>query len=163
MMDTLTTTTKGNLQRAQIFEVDEAGEQKKPGIVVNCHFNPYEYTVSKSNSYTEKAKNKGDTPQVTFAKAGSQTLKLSLIFDTYEEGKDVSRITSDLWKLMETKTRGKGKKAEKIPPPEVAFHWGVFHFGSHYRYDPKVYHVHQRWHSCTGQGGCDLYPAQRSQ
>lgn len=121
-------TTKGNLQRAQIFEVDENGKQKGGGIVVSCTFNPYEYTVSKSNSYSEKAKNKGDTPQVTFSKAGSQTLKLSLVFDTYEEGEDVSRITSNLWKLMETKTTKKGKKTEKIPPPEVAFSWGVFHF-----------------------------------
>ncbi|MCB9076729.1 MAG: LysM peptidoglycan-binding domain-containing protein [Anaerolineaceae bacterium] len=122
------TTTKGNLQRAQIFEVDDSGEKKGGGIVVNCTFNPYEYTVSKSNSYSEKAKNNGDTPQVTFSKAGAQTLKLNLIFDTYEEKTDVSIITNKLWKLMETRTRGEGQNTEKIPPPEVAFSWGVFHF-----------------------------------
>lgn len=121
-------TTKGDLQRARIFEVDEKGEKKKSGgVVVECMFNPFEYTVSKSNSYSEKAKNKGDTPQMTFSKAGPQTLKLSLIFDTYEDGEDVSKMTNKLWKLMETKA-GKGKKKDKEPPPEVAFSWGVFHF-----------------------------------
>jgi hypothetical protein len=121
-------TTRGDLQSAQIYEVNENGKKKTGGIEISCTFNPFEYTVSKSNSYSEKAKNKGDTPQVTFSKAGAQTLKLNLIFDTYEEGTDISRTTSKLWKLMETKTTGKGKKTKKVPPPEVAFHWGVFHF-----------------------------------
>jgi nucleoid-associated protein YgaU len=121
-------TTRGKLDSAKILEVDKAGEKKPGGISIDCMFNPFEYTVSKSNSYAEEAKNQGDTPQVQFKKAGSQTLKLSLMFDTYETGEDVSKITNDLWKLMESKTRKDGKKNKKIPPPEVAFEWGVFFF-----------------------------------
>jgi hypothetical protein len=121
-------TNKVKLEKAQVYEVDEAGKGKRDGVGVECMFNPFEYTVSKTNSYTEDPKNNSDTPQFQFTKAGAQTLRLSLTFDTYEQDTDVSRITSQLWKLMESKTRNEGNKNKKVPPPEVAFHWGVFHF-----------------------------------
>ncbi len=119
--------TRGDLQPASIYEVNKKGKYTG-GILVECMFNPFEYTVSKSNSYTTTAKNQGDTPLVQFKQAGAQTLKLSLFFDTYEKSKDVSMITNKLWKLMEAKTRQEGSENKKVPPPEVAFHWGVFHF-----------------------------------
>jgi hypothetical protein len=91
-------------------------------------FNPFEYTVSKSNSYEEKSRNNSDVPQIEFKKSGPQTLKLSLTFDTYEAGTDVSLDTNKLWKLMESKTRQESGNDSKVPPPEVAFEWGVFRF-----------------------------------
>jgi nucleoid-associated protein YgaU len=91
-------------------------------------FNPFEYSVSKSNTYQEESQNRSDVPEVEFKKAGPQTLKLSLTFDTYEDGEDVSQTTRKLWKLMESKTRREGNRNKKIPPPEVAFEWGVFKF-----------------------------------
>jgi nucleoid-associated protein YgaU len=121
--------TRSGLVAAQIYEVDESGN-KKGGVCVDCMFNPYEYTVSKSNSYSEKSSNGSDVPQVEFKKAGAQTLKLTLVFDTYDTGEDVSKTTVELWKLMESKTREDSGKNEKIPPPEVAFEWGGFKFRS---------------------------------
>lgn len=113
------------LATARIYEVNKDGKDLKQ-LSVDCMFNPYEYTVSKSNSYSEKPRNRSKTPQFEFAKAGSQTLKLNLIFDTYEAEEDVSKITRNLWKFMEPKTaEGGNKKAE---PPQVAFEWGVFKF-----------------------------------
>ena len=120
--------TRGNLVAAQIYEVDDSGEKKSGGVSVDCMFNPFEYTVSKTNTYEEKSRNRSDVPQVEFKKAGAQTLKLSLIFDTYEADEDVSLETNKLWKLMEAKTRQEGNRNRKIPPPEVAFEWGVFRF-----------------------------------
>ncbi len=120
--------TRGNLVAAQIYEVDTSGEKKSGGIAVSCMFNPFEYSVSKTNTYEEKSKNKSDVPHVEFKKAGAQTLKLVLTFDTYESGDDVSLETRKLWKLMESKTRQEGNKKKKVPPPEVAFEWGVFRF-----------------------------------
>ena len=120
-------TTRGNLVTARIYEVDDSGNEKGGGISVNCMFNPFEYTVSKSNQYEEKSQNNSDVPQVEFKKSGPQVLRLSLIFDTYEKGDDVSRQTNQLWKLMEAKTRQDSGQS-KVPPPEVAFHWGVFRF-----------------------------------
>lgn len=110
-----------SFQKAKIKEVDGSLE-------VPCMFNPYEYKVSKSNSYSEKSKNDADTPQMEFKSAGSQTLTLSLIFDSFEKKEDVSMKTRELWKFMETKTNKKSGKGKKVPPPEVFFEWGVFQF-----------------------------------
>ncbi len=119
--------TLSKLQKARIFEVDKDGKENG-GISITCLFNPFEYTVSKTNSFDEKSKNNSDVPHVEFTKAGAQTLKLNLVFDTYETDKDVSLITNKLWKLMETKTRQESDRKKKIPPPDVAFEWGVFRF-----------------------------------
>jgi hypothetical protein len=118
---------QSSLKKAKIYEVRKDGTPK-PGICVTCMFNPYEYTVSKSNTFREKPKNRADTPQAEFSKAGAQTLRLSLVFDTYESKKDVSQETRPLWKLMLTRTQKESRKGKKVEPPRVAFHWGVFKF-----------------------------------
>ncbi|HEB65823.1 MAG TPA: LysM peptidoglycan-binding domain-containing protein [Chloroflexi bacterium] len=125
---TIMANTRGNLVPARIYEVDDSGEAKSGGVSVDCMFNPYEYTVTKVNTYEEKSRNNADVPQVEFKKAGPQMLRLKLFFDTYESGEDVSLTTNRLWKLMESKTRQESNRARKIPPPEVAFEWGVFRF-----------------------------------
>jgi len=123
--------TRGNLVPAQIYEVDKNGEKTGGGLSVTCMFNPYEYSVSKSNSYAENPQQQSDTPQGEFFKSGAQTLKLVLIFDTYEEDSDVSQVTNKLWKFMLTKTKEESHQNEKIEPPQVAFEWGVFKFVSY--------------------------------
>jgi hypothetical protein len=120
--------TRGNLQAARIYEVTESGDEKSGGISVDCMFNPFEYTVTKTNTYKEERSNRSDVPGFEFEKAGPQSLKLTLVFDTFEEGEDVSRETNKLWKLMESKTRREGNRNRKVPPPEVACEWGVFRF-----------------------------------
>jgi hypothetical protein len=123
--------TRGQLVAAKIFEVDSQGHEKGGGISVSCMFNPFEYSVSKSNTYDERPRNNADTPQGEFFKSGSQTLKLNLTFDTYESGEDVSLETNKLWKFMLTKTQESRRQNEKIQPPQVAFEWGVFRFVSY--------------------------------
>ena len=123
--------TRGNLVAARIYEVDNGGEPVGGGLSVSCMFNPFEYSISKSNSFEEKPRNRSDTPQGEFFKSGSQTLKLVLIFDTYEADSDVSLETNKLWKFMMTKTRKESRQNEKIEPPQVAFEWGVFKFVSY--------------------------------
>jgi nucleoid-associated protein YgaU len=122
------TKTRGNLAAAQICEVTEKGTRKEPGLKVLCMFNPYEYRITKTNSFNQKPKNDADVTQAEFQSAGPQTLTLSLYFDTYEENKDVSQTTRELWKFMQTKGQKKSKKGKKVPPPQVAFEWGVFFF-----------------------------------
>lgn len=120
--------TRSNLQAARIYEATSSGEEKGGGVAVNCMFNPFEYTVSKTNTYKEESRNRSDVPSFEFEKAGPQSLKLTLLFDTYEDDTDVSLETNKLWKLMESKTRREGNRTKKVPPPEVAFEWGVFRF-----------------------------------
>ena len=67
--------TRSNLVAARIYEVDEDGKSKGGGLTVACMFNPFEYTVTKSNTYEEKPKNDADTPQTEFKKSGAQTLE----------------------------------------------------------------------------------------
>lgn len=123
--------TRGQLVAAKIFEVDSQGHEKGGGISVSCMFNPFEYSVSKSNTYDERPRNNADTPQGEFFKSGSQILKLNLTFDTFESGEDVSLETNKLWKFMLTKTQESRRQNEKIEPPQVAFEWGVFRFVSY--------------------------------
>jgi len=123
--------TRSNLVAARIYEVDEDGNSKAGGLTVACMFNPFEYTVTKSNTYEEKPKNDADTPQGEFFKSGAQKLDLDLIFDSYESGDDISQVTNKLWKFMMTKTKPEASQNEKISPPQVAFEWGVFRFVSY--------------------------------
>src|SRR5919108_2566532 len=121
------TSLNSDLQHAQIYDVNAKGEDVR-SIVVNCMFNPSEYTVSKQNGFEEKKTQKGKTSLAEFSKVGSQTLKLSLIFDTYEKGTDVSKLTRDLWKFMKPKENSETRKKPKGQPIQVAFEWGVFRF-----------------------------------
>jgi nucleoid-associated protein YgaU len=89
-------------------------------------FNPTEYTVSKSNSFKEDKKQKGQSARAEFEKVGSQSLKLSLIFDSYEKGEDVSKETRKLWEFMKPKEQKTSRKKPKDIPVQVAFEWGVF-------------------------------------
>jgi nucleoid-associated protein YgaU len=97
-------------------------------------FNPYEYTISKRNTYQHKAKNNADVVHAEFKEAGSQQLRLNLTFDTYEERENnpqsIVAVMNTLWQFMEVKTNKKkrSKKDQKVPPPYVAFEWGVFRF-----------------------------------
>jgi len=123
--------TTGDLVPAKIVAVSKSsGAPLGSPPPVPCLFNPFEYTVSKSNTWEEKS-GENDTPTAEFKKAGAQTLKLQLFFDTYEfpePANDVSLITNLLWKFMEVKSNDEGEQGEKIPPPWVAFEWGVFRF-----------------------------------
>jgi Contractile injection system tube protein/LysM domain len=122
------TSLKTDLVHAKIYEVDAKGEPVGNGISVECMFNPAEYTVSKQNQYKEGKKQKGTAPPTEFSSVGSQSLKLSLMFDTYEKGTDVSKLTRKLWLFMKPKENSENKKKPKGEPIQVAFEWGVFRF-----------------------------------
>ncbi len=117
--------TRGGLEAARIYSVTKAGVEDGK-ISVSCTFNPYEYSVSKTNSFETKPQNGGNTPDFQFKQAGPQTLKLALYFDTYELNQDVSKTTVNLWRMMEPVKEGSAN--QKKEPPRVAFEWGVFLF-----------------------------------
>jgi hypothetical protein len=122
-------TTRGHLQAAVICEIDdETGDPKEGGISVACMFNPFEYTVRKTNTYRENPQNRVDSSHQEFYSAGAQELSLKLTFDTYETGEDVTDTTNHLWQFMNFRTREENGQEQKIPPPRVAFEWGEFRF-----------------------------------
>ena len=121
--------TKGGLARDRIFEVDDHREKVGGGFEVACMFNPFEYTLAKSNSFKEPDATKGaSAPKAEFSKGGAQTLQISLLFDTYEIGGDVQNITNILWQMMTVKEKPNKKPDEKDSPPMVAFTWASFYF-----------------------------------
>jgi len=139
--------TRSGLASARILEIedvniDKAGRfklkdvvQSAGGIEVACMFNPYEYTVTKSNSFAElESANGGNSPRAQFQKAGPQTLQLRLLFDTYgswqgkEEFTSVTEHTNKLWQLMAVKTKQGNNPQDKDSPPLVAFIWGKLYF-----------------------------------
>lgn len=128
-------TTRSGLQAARIIEVDERGKPVADPIIVHCMFNPYEYTISQSNTFKEQdIANTTNTPKAELSKIGAQTLKLNLLFDAFEEleaisRQDVVRETKKLWKFMSAKPEAQsGDRNDKRYTPLVAFHWGTFYF-----------------------------------
>src|SRR5262245_32797852 len=109
------------LEHAKIYEVDKKGEPVNGGIEIPCMFNPAEYTVSKQNQFKTKDTQKGTASDAEFQSIGSQSLKLSLMFDTYETGDDVSQKTRPLWDMMKPKQSKQGKPSSKDKPIQVAF------------------------------------------
>lgn len=126
-----------SLASARIVKVTEGLSPIIDASAVKCMFNPYEYTLSKSNSFKEqKSANGKNSPKAELSKAGAQTLKLSLIFDTYGTGEDVSLTTDKLWKFMRVADDARPDKRpkdkhDKREVPLVAFQWGVFFFVSY--------------------------------
>ena len=123
--------TRGNLEAATIYEVDENGNRRDGGHTVACMFNPYEYTVSKTNTFSEEPANDSNTPHAELSNSGAQTLRVKLTFDTYETGEDVTQETNKLWRFMMRTENASGSGNERSETPQVAFEWGVFKFVSY--------------------------------
>lgn len=113
--------TKGQLTPAKLTNLSD-------NTVVNFMFNPFEYTISKTNSWEKKVVTGKNMPEMTFSSGGAMSLKLTLHFDTYEELKDVRQYTDKLWKMMFIDTSKKNSKSNKSAPPPVAFEWGRLYF-----------------------------------
>ncbi len=113
--------TKGGLSPAKITNL-------ATNKSVNFMFNPYEYTLSKQNSWNKKPVIGKNLPQVTFQQGGAQTLSLTLYFDSLEAGSDVRVYTDELWKMMMIDDSTENAKSGKGAPPPVAFEWGRLYF-----------------------------------
>lgn len=98
---------------------------------IKCFFNPKEYTLTKQNKWEEKTAKGEKVPHMEFGGGGPISLKLQLLFDTYEDhdgwrgGKDVRVYTRGLWRLMEVPKDKKHPKTDKGEPPHCRFEWGA--------------------------------------
>lgn len=108
-----------------------------PLQVVPLLFNPTEFTVDKSNSYTEVNIPGLPSSLFQFVKGGARTLTMDLFFDTYEAGLDV-RLFTDLitgWDAGAIySSLAFGRKglmdldADLHAPPVCLFIWGSYVF-----------------------------------
>lgn len=113
--------TKGGLAPATITNV-------KTKEVVKFMFNPFEYSITKSNTWQAKPVVGVNLPMVTFQQGGPQTISLQLHFDNLADGKDVRQFTAPLWKMMMIDQQTKNPRSGKGQPPNVIFAWGKLHF-----------------------------------
>jgi hypothetical protein len=114
--------TKGGLARAKLINLGTKEE-------VPCMFNPFEYTLTKSNSWGVEPAKGQNVPKPNFTQGGKQVLKLTLIFDALAEKQgDVRKYTDALWKMMMVDENKKNRESGKSQPPEVAFEWGRLYF-----------------------------------
>ncbi len=113
--------TKGGLAPATLTNLDT-------NEVVNFMFNPFEYTLTKRNTWQDKPVTGQNLPYINFQQGGAITLKLTLHFDSQAEGKDVRNYTDKLWKMVLINEAKVDAKTGKGQPPPVVFDWGKLHF-----------------------------------
>ena len=84
-------------------------------------FNPEEYSLEKGNTFSEIGIPGVMVPPVQYIRGNSSSLSMELFFDTYEDAKDVRRITRRLTRLLEH---------DRITdaPPILLFSWGSVNF-----------------------------------
>jgi hypothetical protein len=114
-------TTRGGLEPAVIVNKDT--DEK-----VHCMFNPNEYTLAKTNQWTQEKEKGKNISKLRFSQGGSQTLKLQLFFDTYAEGTDVRQHTDPLWQMLMINADKANHRTNKSEPPKVSFEWGGLQF-----------------------------------
>ena len=62
--------------------------------VIKCLFNPAEITMDKSNSWSAGEAKGVNAPKLRFQGGQSATLNVTLMFDTTDEGSDVTMHTT---------------------------------------------------------------------
>ena len=92
------------------------------GDPITCLFNPKEYSISKTSSWTKK-QNSSSIPNLQYGGGEPRKLSLDLFFDATDEvDGDVRGITEKLFALLEAGQKYKQEKKKR--PPQVEFHWG---------------------------------------
>jgi hypothetical protein len=88
-------------------------------------FNPAEYSISKSSSFSPGNNVGKTTTKNKFEQGQPRSLSLKLYFDTYQDGPDaepVTKYTDTLFYLMSVEAN------DNKEPPTVEFSWGTFKF-----------------------------------
>jgi hypothetical protein len=99
------------------------GENKDKEIDI-LYFPP-EYSIEKSNSFSEIAIPGLESPFLQFVKGNAASISLEVFYDTYEEGVDVRTQTKKLTDLLNIDPK-------LHAPPPLEFIWGVGPEGSFY-------------------------------
>jgi len=95
---------------------------------VEFMFNPFEYSITKSNSWTPNSVVGLNLPKLQFHEGQAQTLSLSLHFDSQARGTDVREYSAPLWKMMMIDTNRRNSESGKSEPPPVKFKWNRLEF-----------------------------------
>ncbi len=93
-------------------------EGSKKGTKIEVLYFPTEYSIDRSNTFSEVAIPGLESPYLQFVKGNAGSITLELFYDTYEKGIDVRQITSKLTDLINI------DPTIHAPPP-LQFIWGL--------------------------------------
>lgn len=113
--------TRGGLKPAKLKNL-------KTGDEYSVMFNPFEYAISKQNSYQRGNVMGRNAPSYEFQQGGQRSLQLTLYFDTLDKLEPVTRYTEPLWSLMMIDESTTVSNTNKSSPPQVAFMWEKLEF-----------------------------------
>ncbi len=88
------------------------------GKEIEILYFPTEYSVEKSNSFTEVAIPGLESPYLQYTKGNPTSITLEVFYDTYGTGRDVRELTNQLSDLMNI-------DPELHAPPPLQFIWGM--------------------------------------
>ncbi len=91
---------------------------------LTCWFNPTDYTVSKSNRWSDGRQLSDEFPQREFVGGDPRELRMTLLFDAADtDNDDVAGVTDQLFAMLEVQPDVEsGKRTAR--PPTVTFSWG---------------------------------------
>jgi nucleoid-associated protein YgaU len=96
------------------------------GASIKCWFNPTQYSITKTNTWTVRAAAGKGKPKAQFGGAAPKELSLDLMFDASDSTKDVRKeVVEKLFEMMEAKeSLASGQSKKSARPPTVTFTWG---------------------------------------
>ncbi|MEW9700883.1 peptidoglycan-binding protein [Paenibacillus sp. SI8] len=104
------------LKKAMII-VDKGNSKERVDVL----FNPSEYSLDTSNSYSWETVPGMSMPVGQFVSGGTTSLTMDFFFDTYEKGTDVRKYTKKISGLLDV-------EKELHAPPICRFVWGSLDF-----------------------------------
>ncbi|MBD1903817.1 LysM peptidoglycan-binding domain-containing protein [Trichocoleus sp. DQ-A3] len=84
-------------------------------------FNPEEYSLDLANTFAEIGIPGLKTPPIQYVRGNIRSLKMELLFDTFEKRRDVRNQTQQITSLLDN-------NPAKQAPPILLFSWGGFNF-----------------------------------
>lgn len=90
----------------------------KEGTKIEVLYFPPEYSIERSNTFSEVAIPGLESPYLQFVRGNAGSITLELFYDTYEKGIDVRELTGKLTDLMNI------DPTIHAPPP-LQFIWGI--------------------------------------
>lgn len=111
--------TDPSLKKALIQVLDE---QENATEEIRVEFNPTEYSLDKSITYSSQNLLGLTSPVTQFVSGDASTLSMELFFDTYEEGTDVRKKYTDRLDALLKIDR------ERHAPPICRFVWASLNF-----------------------------------
>jgi hypothetical protein len=102
------------LEKATIVNIDTNEK-------LTVRFNPEEYNLNRDNNFAQAAIPGRSSPLLQFTHGNMRTLEMELLFDTYEQLRDVREETTKLTRLLDI-------NPETHAPPVLLFVWGSLRF-----------------------------------